>query len=35
MYLFFDRKGPTGWREVFETDEALEAGMRVEREMCR
>jgi hypothetical protein len=35
MYLFFDRKGPAGWREVFETDEALEAGMRVEREMCR
>jgi hypothetical protein len=35
MYLYFDRKGPTGWREVFETDEALEVGIRVEREMCR
>jgi hypothetical protein len=35
MYILFDRKAPAGWREVFETDEALEAGMRVEREMCR
>jgi hypothetical protein len=35
MYVFFDRKGAPGWRDTFETDEALEAGMQVEKEVCR
>jgi hypothetical protein len=34
MFVFFDQKAPTGWRDTFETDEALQAGMLVDREMC-
>jgi hypothetical protein len=35
MFAFFDQKGPTGWRDTFETDEALRAGMLVDRETCK
>jgi hypothetical protein len=35
MYAFFDRKAPAGWRDAFETDEALAVGILVEKEMCR
>jgi hypothetical protein len=35
MYSFFDRKKPTGWRDAFETDEAEEVGMLVDREICK
>ena len=34
MFLFFDRTAPAGWRDSFETDEAVQAGLRVDREMC-
>lgn len=28
MFVFFDRQGPVGWRDTFETDKALQVGMR-------
>jgi hypothetical protein len=35
MFAFFDRKGPAGWRDTFETDEAVQIGLLVEREFCK
>lgn len=35
MFLFFDRTAPVGWRDSFETDEAIRAGLQVDKEMCR
>jgi hypothetical protein len=35
MYAFFDRIAPTGWRDSFETDEAVREGLLVDKEACR
>src|SRR5262245_27258638 len=35
MFQFFDRKKPAGWADTFETNEAVRAGLLVDKEMCK
>jgi hypothetical protein len=35
MFAFFDQNAPAGWRDSFETDEAVRVGLLVDKEACR